>query len=122
MQVKATLEELTPQEAQTKQSGSDQGGGEGGSLGISVQPLSPDDAAQLGLSRGTKGLVVQSIDPTGPAAESGLQQGDVIVEVNRQAVTSVDDLRGALRKSASRPALLLINRGGQTHFVTVRPR
>jgi Do/DeqQ family serine protease len=122
LQVKATLDELTPQEAQTKQDGSDQGGSEGGGLGLSVQPLTPDDAAQLGLSRGTRGLVVASIDPTGPAAESGIQSGDVIVEVNRQAVASADDLRGALRKSGSRPALLLINRSGQTHFVSVRPR
>jgi serine protease Do len=122
LQVKATLDELTVQEAQTKQSGSDQGGGEGGALGLSVQPLMPDDAAQLGLSRGTRGLMVQAIDPTGPAAESGIQAGDVIVEVNRQPVGSADDLRGALRKSGSRPVLLLINRGGQTHFVTVRPR
>jgi serine protease Do len=122
MQVKATLDELTVQEAQTKQSGSDQAGGEGGALGLSVQPLTPDDAAQLGLSRGTRGLVVASIDPAGPAAESGIQSGDVIVEVNRQPVASADELRGALRKSGSRPALLLINRGGQTHFVTVRPR
>jgi Do/DeqQ family serine protease len=122
MQVKATLAELTAQEAQSKQSGSDQGGGEGGSLGLTVQPLTPDDAAQLGLSRATHGLVVQSVDPSGPAAETGIQSGDVIVEVNRQPVVSVDELRGALRKSGSRPALLLINRGGQTHFVTVRPR
>ena len=122
MQLKATLGELTLQEAQTKQSGSDQGGGEGGALGLSVQPLTPDDAAQLGLSRGARGLVVQSIDPAGPAAESGIQTGDVIVEVNRQPVASADDLRAAMRKSGSRPALLLINRGGQTHFVTVRPR
>ncbi len=78
LQVKATLSELTPQEAQTKQSGSDQDGGEGGPLGLSVQPLTPDDAAQLGLSKATHGLVVQSMDPSGPAAESGIQAGDVI--------------------------------------------
>jgi serine protease Do len=122
LQVKATLGELTPQEAETKQSGSDQGGEEGGSLGLGVQPLTPDDAAQLGLSRGTRGLVVQSVDPTGPAAEAGIQPGDVIVEANRQSVATAEDLRNAMRKSNSRPALLLINRGGQTHFVTVRPR
>jgi serine protease Do len=67
-------------------------------------------------------LVVESVDPAGPAAETGIQAGDVIVEANRQPVASADDLRGALRKSGSRPALLLINRGGQTHFVTVRSR
>jgi hypothetical protein len=46
----------------------------------------------------------------------------VIVEVNRQSVATAEDLRAALRKSNSRPALVLVNRGGQTHFVTVRPR
>jgi len=122
LQVKPTLAELTPEEAKTKQTGSDQGGGEGGPLGLSVQPLTSDDAGQLGLPRGTRGLVVESVDPAGPAAETGIQAGDVIVEANRQPVASADDLRGALRKSGSRPALLLINRGGQTHFVTVRPR
>jgi S1-C subfamily serine protease len=122
LQVKATLDELTPKEAESKQSGSDQGGAEGGPLGLTVQPLTPDDAAQLGLSRGTHGLVVASVDPAGPAAEAGIQSGDVIVEVNRQSVATAEDLRAALRKSNSRPALVLVNRGGQTHFVTVRPR
>ena len=122
LQVKATLDELTPKEAESKQSGSEQDGAEGGPLGLTVQPLTPDDAAQLGLSRGTHGLVVASVDPAGPAAEAGIQSGDVIVDVNRQSVATAEDLRAALRKSNSRPALVLVNRGGQTHFVTVRPR
>ena len=52
---------------------------------------------------------------------AGIQPGDVIQEVNRQPVTSVDDLRAALKKSSDRPTLLLINRQGNDLFVTVRP-
>jgi serine protease Do len=118
-QVKATLGELTPEAARNKQSGPDRGGG--GQLGISVQPLTPEDAARLGLPQNTKGVLVQAIDPAGPAADAGIQPGDVIVEANRQSVRTPDELRSALRKSGSNPALLLINRGGQTIYVTVRP-
>ena len=47
--------------------------------------------------------------------------GDVIQEVNRQPVKSIDDLRTAVRKSSDKPALVLINRDGSDVFVTVRP-
>ncbi len=49
-----------------------------GWLGIAVQPVSPDLAQSLG-STDTKGAVVASVYPGSPAAEAGLQQGDLIV-------------------------------------------
>jgi serine protease Do len=120
--VKAVLGELTPESARNQQSGSAPGDGGGGKLGLGVQPMTPDDAAQLGLPRNTTGLLVESVDPSGPAAEAGIQSGDVIIEVNRQTVRSAADLQSAMKKSGSQPALLLVNRGGHTIFVTVRPR
>jgi len=96
------------------------GGGAGASkLGITVEPLTGDLARQLGIRAGTQGVVVSDIDPSGPAAQAGIQQGDVIQQVNRQPVKSIDDVRRALASSANRPPLLLINRQGQTIFVPV---
>jgi len=46
----------------------------------------------------------------------------VIQEVNRQPVRSAEELRAATDKSGNKPVLLLINRRGDTAFVTVRPR
>ncbi len=116
-QVRARLGELTPESARA---GAGQGGGnQGGRLGITVAPLTPDLAAQLNLPRGTQGVVIQSVDPNGPAAQAGLQAGDVIQQVNRQPVRSPEDIRGLLAKSGDRSPLLLINRGGQTIFVAV---
>jgi serine protease Do len=63
--------------------------------------------------------VVQDVDPDGPAAQAGIQAGDVIQEVNRQPVSSAAEIQNALAKSGDRPPLLLINRGGQTVFVPV---
>ena len=116
-QVRARLGELTPESARS--SAGQGGGNQGGRLGITVAPLTPDLAAQLNLPRGTQGVAIQSVDPNGPAAQAGLQAGDVIQQVNRQPVLSPEDIRGLLAKSGDRPPLLLINRGGQTIFVAV---
>jgi Do/DeqQ family serine protease len=89
-------------------------------LGVALAPLTPDVAAQLGIARGTQGVVVTEVDPAGPAAEAGLRPGDVIQQVNRQAVRSPADVSAALAKSGDRPVLLQVLRGGQTIFVGVR--
>jgi Do/DeqQ family serine protease len=81
------------------------------------------DKGALGIAveRGQKGLVITDVSPDSRAADAGLQEGDVILEVNRQAVQSVDELRSAVRKTGSRPVLLLVEREGRSLFVTVRP-
>jgi serine protease Do len=127
-QVRATLGEFT-QTAQRgdEQGGADSGGASGagestGRLGISVQPLTPELAGELELGAGAQGVLVAEVDPNGPAADAGLQRGDVIVQVNRQPVRSGAGLNEAIGRSGTRPALLLINRRGTTVFLTVRPK
>jgi Do/DeqQ family serine protease len=120
-QVHAKLDELTGNENPQGQTGPGGGAG-GGQLGVAVQPITPDIAAQLGIPDVKNGLVVTSVDPTGPAAQAGIQSGDVLIEINHQPINNVTDVKPALQKSGSRPALVLINRGGQTLFLTVRPR
>jgi serine protease Do len=110
---------------ETKESASDvpqkQGSGAPEQLGLSVEPLTPDVAAQLGLRRGTQGLRVIEVDPAGPAAEAGIEPMDVIVEVNHTPVRSAAEVKAAIRLSGSRPVLLLVNRNGQNLFLTVAP-
>jgi Do/DeqQ family serine protease len=90
-------------------------------LGVSVAPLTPELASELRIPKDTHGVVVRDVDPNGRAADAGIRSGDVIVEVNRQAVTSVDELRNAVRRNTDKPTLLLVNRQGADIFVTVRP-
>lgn len=89
-------------------------------LGVSVVPLTPEVAARAGLPRTAHGILVQEVNPDGRAADAGIRPGDVIVEVNRQAVENVDQLRDAVRKSGDRPTLLLVSREGRELFVTVK--
>ncbi len=116
--LRARLAELPGDKETSSTSGPERGRDQ---LGITVEPLTADVAAQLGLRRNTQGLVVTEVDPSGPAAEAGIQTDDVILEVNRQPVKSAAELRAALRRSGARPALLLVNRDGRSLFIAVRP-
>jgi serine protease Do len=124
--ISVTLGELPARTANQEQQGEEQGSSDTGKYGLSVEPLTPDLANRLGLSSTESGVVVNQVDPNGPAAEAGIQQGDVIQEVNRQAVHNVNDFRAALQRSGARPALVLVNRrtssGRATIYLTLRPR
>ena len=90
-------------------------------LGVSVAPVTPEAASRMRLPKDARGIIVEQVNPDGRAAEAGIQSGDLIEEVNRQPVSSVDQLRAAIKKSTDRPLLLLVNRQGTEIFVTVRP-
>jgi len=66
---------------------------------------------------------VTDVDDGSPAAEADLQPGDLITEVDRQPVTSVDDVRDAVTKARNKQSLLmLVKRDGASHFVILRPQ
>jgi serine protease Do len=87
---------------------------DGGKLGLAVRPLTEQEQRQ-GNVKG--GLVVERA--TGPAAEAGIQAGDVVLAANGAPINSADDLRGAVEKSKGHIALL-IQRGDSRLFVPVR--
>lgn len=108
---------LAEMPAQTAQNNSnDNEGGSKALEGVEVATLNPDMAQQLDLPANTKGVVVTGIDPSSKMADSGLQKGDVIQQVNHQPVTTVSQFEHAVRDSGSNP-LLLVNRGGTTLFI-----
>jgi len=115
------LDEVSANRSARGSSGSGPQADDKTALGVAVEPLTPEMAARAGVGRGVKGLLVENVDPDGRAADAGIQAGDVIVEANRKAVTSVDDLRTAARSTADKPLLLLVHRQGREMFVTVRP-
>jgi serine protease Do len=88
--------------------------------GVTVENLTPEIAQQLKLSPATKGVVVDKVNPSSNAAEANLQQGDVILEVNRQAVTNTQEFNRAMSSAQKdNPVLLLVNRGGVTAYVAI---
>ena len=75
--------------------------------GMQLQEVTPQMARQFGLAA-ESGVLVADVQPGSPAERAGLQRGDVIREVNRQPVRSVQELRDALSKATNQDALLLL--------------
>jgi serine protease Do len=90
--------------------------------GMQVQNLTPEIARQLKLPSSVTGVVVTEVEPSSAADAAGIQRGDVIQEVNRKPVRDVSQFRQALSGSSNQSVLLLVNRGGTTHFVVVQPQ
>ena len=95
---------------------------ESGKLGLSVQPLTPAIARELGVPTDTQGLVISEVDENGAAAEKGIERGDVITQVNNQPVKTEDEFQAAIEKSGSKPVSLLISRKGVTRYFFVAPK
>jgi serine protease Do len=93
--------------------------------GVQLETLTPDIAQQLNLPSSTKGVVVENVDQGSAAAQAGVQQGDVIQEVNHKPVSNMSDLRSALTgASGNQPVLLLVippNQPGFTQYLRIEP-
>lgn len=61
-------------------------------LGVATQPITPETAANLGLTD-WRGVVINTVAPNSPAARAGMRQGDVIVAFNGAPVTDGNSLR-----------------------------
>ncbi len=114
---------------QKKQGGNDNGSDNGDNdssgnatvRGISVENLTPDLAQQVNVPPSTKGVVIDDVDASSPAADAvGLGKGVVIIAVNRQPVSNVGDFKRLMNEAKGKSVLLTVNAGGQTAFTVVQ--
>lgn len=124
-EIKVTLGEFKIEEqASERPNGQDRNSGENesnGRLGLTLRPLTPQMAEQLDIPSEVRGLLISDVDPESAAAEKGLQRGDVVMEINREAVTTLAQARSAISRSGDKAVLLLVSRRGQTFFVSLKP-
>lgn len=91
-------------------------------LGMSLQLLTPELAAELGLDEGQEGIVIREVQADSDAADKGLAAGDIITEANQQPVASVGDLEAqitAVREAGRKSILLMLRRGGEPQFAAI---
>jgi S1-C subfamily serine protease len=89
-----------------------------GYLGVGAQPARLPAALAEQLKQET-GLLVISVEPSGPADKAGLMLGDTIVKIEGEAVRHLDDLLGALSGDRVGKAVAVkIVRGGQVREIT----
>jgi serine protease Do len=100
------VEELDPAEAKVEAKSSDK------DLGFSVQELTPSLARRYGLET-QEGLLITQVRRYSEADRKGLDSGDIILEVNRKKVASVEELERMMDKFESGQAIILLVRREQ---------
>jgi serine protease Do len=90
-------------------------------FGLSLGTLTSDMARRLRVPPGTEGVLVQDVEPAGPAQRAGVGRGDIILQVNRRPVGTVQEVQRALSAVPSGgTASLLVLSNGQQRFVVMR--
>jgi serine protease Do len=89
-------------------------------FGLHVKDLTPDRARQLGMD-GSKGVLVSEVDPASFADDLGFGRGDVIAEVNRQSVNTVEEYQKAVAqlKPGSNVVFKVLRRQDSDRVLTV---
>jgi serine protease Do len=91
-------------------------------LGISVQELTKELAKRLNLDS-RSGILVTEVEAGSAADRAGISRGDVIVEVNRRAISNLKDFGAAIKKAGKdKSLLLLVKRGSGNLFIVVKPK
>lgn len=89
---------------------------------LRVKALDEESRAQFNIGAKAAGVVVTHVQAGSTAEQAGLQRGDVIQEVNRQAITGLNDyeaVRAKIKKEES--AVLLVSRQGNSIFIVINP-
>jgi serine protease Do len=110
--IKATIGELSGDQV-----GASTESGSASSLGLSLETLTSDLAARLGY-QGEQGVLVAAVEPDSVAARAGIRRGDLIQEIDRQAVTTAAQARELLAQDKTH--LLLIRDAEATRYQTLK--
>ena len=111
-----SIGEMPKDVASLAKAGPDSIQGDHALAGLSVEPVKRGQTAE------GNGVAVTQVEPNSPAARAGIRPGDILVEVNRQSIHSVEDfeqLASSLDAKAS--VLVLVQRGKGTVFLTIKP-
>jgi serine protease Do len=119
MNIPVTLEAMGSKNGEEESSSNAQGKPR---WGLGLEDLTPDVRQQIQAPREIHGAVVGKVQPGSPADNAGLQQGDVIVEVNRHPVQSASDAAQQLgRITKGQDALVLVWSNGGNTFRVLHP-
>jgi serine protease Do len=117
---------IVEQPRSMSQSGEEDGGDSATPTGIlsslDVRELNEELTSRYGLKSSERGVVIVRVKAGSTAEEMGVREGDIVLEINRQAVTSVKAFeRIANKLPKDQAVLLLLKRQGRTIYLTLRP-
>ncbi len=87
--------------------------------GVAVEDLTPEARREMNLPARLKGAVISQVAPDSASARAGVSAGDVILEINRQRVSSAEEAIDLSAKAEGKKTLLKLWSRGSTIFVVV---
>ena len=122
--VNVTLGRLEQQEAATASAKSDEKGSDStiDDLGISVASITDKVREHFQIPDDVEGVIVTGVTDGGNAAKKGLQPGDILLELNQEAVSKPSEVAtiiASVKKSDRKSVLMLFNRAGDRRFIVV---
>jgi S1-C subfamily serine protease len=94
---------------------------EEGKLGVRIQELTPQLAIQYGITGVKRGVLILSVEDGSLADDIGLQEGDVILEINRKKIETMKDFEKAMKEvNPDRGILFHIHRKGNSFYLSYK--
>ena len=91
--------------------------------GLKVEAITPDNRNQFGIAEEATGVVVMAVEVGSEVEAAGIQPGDLIQEVSRDGIKTLDDFQQIASKIAKGElVVILVNRRGNNLFVAVNPK
>ncbi|GGF38071.1 serine protease [Aliidongia dinghuensis] len=95
------------------------------SLGLTLSTLNPDIRKRLSIPKDVNGVLVSRVKDGSPAADKGIEAGDVIVQIDQTPVSKPEEViqkvKDASKDGKAKSVLLLVNRRGQNRYVALTP-
>jgi serine protease Do len=89
-------------------------------VGLTVQDITPELARRFGIEN-TQGVLVTSVDDGSPADDAGLQEGDIIRQIDQKPVANAAAFEKLMKKVKQEKSILfLVERGGNRMFLVVK--
>jgi serine protease Do len=89
--------------------------------GLTVMNLTREIVRQLGFTKDEKGVVVVKVEPGSPADDAEIRKGDIIKEINKKEIYTIEDYNRLIANLQEEESLLLfINRGGKSFYVILK--
>jgi len=92
-------------------------------FGLQVEEVSPELAQRFGFSPGESGVIVTEVEPGGVADQAGLKVGDIIKEIDKKVINSINDFKEACQSaSAKKGVLIFLTRKEGSLFLVLKEK
>ena len=89
-------------------------------FGFRLKQMDADIAGKLGYPENIKGLLIVDIEPNSQASKTVVRQGDLLMEINRHKISTIQDYRRYLKAMGRGGIVQLLFGRGNSHVFVVR--